>query len=508
MTDETTLNDPASQDAAELPTVQATQTKRPGFWERVTGANKTLVEPGILGKITAPILAGANPQLYNERVQTNKLVDSALAPDGTLAFMAASNPQLADELRSRAQQPMSSQEHEQFRSGILSLVGTEVKREQDTQYQLQDINNFRDSFHQLDGMFRQPTDATPGVISVDDARRRQVETLINQAQEVAKLDPARAKEMMADAKQKADSITEHAIGQLDKVEKSARIEDGDLASAHNEQITNINDIVGSLENDRDAKGVWRAPNPAIVARGMAQLGRASTLPTSGFSETAQAAAPGVGAAVGGTKGGLIEAGVGLVGKVVDKITEGKDTQALIDRLNFQKQQLVKDYATNRQQLVDKYKPYGLQFGQQPGDVVAVVAQNYKDASGKIPDKTSTPEAKAADETATYRDALTQEVRDSMAAVDSLKNAAASNVPGARSDLAAAVERAGIAHDNLAIFEDDNSKQTGQPLPQGLQGDVAAKAIQQARARRNARDITRAHSQIRSAITDSLRNFTR
>jgi hypothetical protein len=96
----------------------------------------------------------------------------------------------------------------------------------------------------------------------------------------------------------------------------------------------------------------------------------------------------------------------------------------------------------------------------------------------------------------------------MAAVDSLKNSAASNVPGARSDLAAAVERAGIAHDNLAIFEDDNSKQTGQPLPQGLQGDVAAKAIQQARARRNARDITRAHSQIRSAITDSLRNFTR
>jgi hypothetical protein len=492
-----------------LPTVQATQTKRPGFWERVTGANKTLVEPGILGKITAPILAGANPQLYNERVQTNKLVDASLAPDGSLAFLAASNPQLADELRSRAQQPMSSQEHEQFRSGILSLVGTEVKREQDTQYQLQDIQNFRDSFHQLDGMFRQPTDATPGVISVDDARRRQVETIINQAQEVAKLDPARAKEMMADAKQKADAISEHAIGQLDKVEKSARIEDGTLGSTYNGQLTNIAEVKQALNYEIDNYSVKRPINSAVVGRAMEQLGQAATLPTSGLAEAAQAVGPGLSQAVGGGKGGgLIDAATGLIGKVADKLTAKSDAQALIARLDNQAAELGKNYAINRQQIQDKYKPYGLQFGQQPGDVVAVVAQNYKDAAGKIPDKTSTPEAKAADETATYRDALTQEVRDSMAAVDSLKNSAASNVPGARSDLAAAVERAGIAHDNLAIFEDDNSKQTGQPLPQGLQGDVAAKAIQQARARRNARDITRAHSQIRAAITDSLRNFTR
>lgn len=482
----------------ELDEVEVTGVDRtPGVVKRAKRA------PGLLASGTVlPRLQGIlNPALYRERGDTSRMVESVFGEEGALARLAASNPDLATEIRQQADTPMSVGEHKKFRSGLLALVGDEVAKEQRTQYQLRDNAGFMEAFSAMDAAL--PGVKDPDRFTFEEAERRQIAIMYQQAQELALLDPDGSKALMADVRKKADSLTANVRTQMEQIRKAARIEDSALFNAARERISETDDVVASLRNDMDDKGVFRKPNEAIIGRALAALGRANSLPSSGINEAATAAGAQVNAAAGGgTKGLILDTAIGIGGMVANKIKEGDDVAQLIERLEFNKGLIQKSYTEDRARLEQRYKPIGIAFGAEPGEVYAVLDENYKRAADQFPAKGAEPK----DKPEALRNMLTDEQEAAQAALEDVKPEASANMPGARERLAAAIERLNLANDDLAIFDADQAEATGKPLP--VAGDDAGAEVVKARQRRQARSETRAQGQVRKGIMEALRGYTR
>lgn len=351
--------------------------------------------------------------------------------------------------------------------------------------------------------------ALPGIKDPDrqtfeEAERKQIGVMYQQAQEMALLDPDASKALMADVRKKADSLTSNVRTFMEKGRKRAIDEDIALFASAQEQVNETNDIIASLKHDSDERGFLKSPNEALIARAMAALGRAQNLPRPG-DDVANSGAN-IGGAVGGMKGTLIGEAAALGGKILDKVTESGDINDLVERLQFNSQLVQKGYLDNRKVLQDRYAPLGIQFGEKAGDVYAVVSDAYDKEAGKIPEAKKTPEQEDADRTTTLRTMLGDQVASAEDAESRAKPEASANMPGSRERLAAAIERAQNARDDRDLFEDD-LRQQGNPNATPL-APGAEESVKQARARRQARDTRQMHSQIRQGIMDALRGFTR
>lgn len=449
------------------------------------------------------IKAVVNPRLYRERGDTSRLVDDVFADGGALSRLAASNPTLMTEIRQQSETPMTSGEHEKFRSALLEMVGSEVEREAKTAYQVADNKSFMEAFSAMDGAI--PGIADPERDTFEEAERKQIGIMYQQAQQMALLDPDSSKALMADVRKKADALTSNVRTFMEKGRKRAIDEDTQLFASAQEQVNETNDIIASLRHDADERGVLRSPNEALIARAFNALGRAQNLPRPGeeIADTGQ----NIGSGVGGLKGTLIGEALALGGKVVDKVTESGDVRDLIDRLEFNSKLVQEGYLQNRKTLQERYAPIGIRFGEKAGDVYAVIADAYKKESDKIPAKAQTPEQAEAERTTTLRTMLADEVASAEAQESKAKPEASANMPGAGARLAAAIQRAQSARDDRDIFEDD-LRQSGSELAAPLGAADTGETIKQARSRRQARDTRQMHSQIRQGIMEALRGYTR
>jgi len=445
-----------------------------------------------------------NPSLYRERGDTSRLVDSVLGEDGALARLAQTNPDLATEIRQQSESPMTVGEHKKFRSALLNMVGDEVGREQKVKYQLQDNQSFFQAFKALDGFL--PGAGDDKVDTREEYERRAVESLYQQAQEIALIDPDRSASIMGEVRKKADALTDNVRTDMEKQRRTARAEDGALWASARERITETSDVIRSLESDLDEKGLLRKSNPALVGRAMALLGRAGDIPAAGIAEASDS----VGSAVAGsvenaTAGNVLGEAIKIGGAALDKYKETKDVRYLIDRLKFNGQLVEESYTQDRAALADRYKAVGLQFGEKPGEIYSVPNEAYKREAEKI----KAAPKKPTDDTDSLRGMLTDEVSSAQAAVDKVKPEASANVPGAAARLASAMERLTIARDDSMIFEDDQRQAGGGAAPVPVvAGDDAAQELIKARQRRAARDQQRSSGLVRKASMEALRGYTR
>jgi len=473
--------------------------RTPGIGTRVKKGKEHFAPGTFLPRVQAIL----NPGLYRERGDTTRLVEDVFAEGGALARVAATNPTLYNEIRQKSETPMSAAEHKQFRSAILEMVGSEVEREAQTGIQIADNTSFMKAFALMDGAL--PGARDPERETFEEAERKQIGVMYQQAQEMALIDPAASKELMTEVRKKADALTSNVRTFMEKGRKRAIDEDTQLFASAQEQVNETNDIVASLEHDADERGFLRSPNEALIARAFNALGRAQNLPRPGeeIADTGQ----NIGGAVGGLKGTLVGEAIALGGKILDKTTESGDVKDLIERLKFNAELVKKGYIENRKTLQDRYAPLGIEFGEKAGEVYATVADAYKKESDKIPAKSQTPEQAETERTTTLRTMLGTEVDSAEAEVAKAKPEAAANMPGARGRLAAAIARAQNATDDRDLFEDD-LRQQGHADAIPLQAGDTGEALGQARARRQARNTRQMHSQIRQGIQEALRNYTR
>jgi hypothetical protein len=488
----------------ELDEVQVSARNRnPNAQTRVRRARDTLAPGSILPRVQALL----NPALFRARGDTNALVEDVLDEDGPLGRIAATNPELVTELRQQANTPMSTKQHAQFRSALLGLVSDEVEREGKVRSQVLDNESFMESFAALDGAI--PGIRDPKRQTLEESERRQIAILFKNAQALAPLDPEASKAAMVEVRKKADLLTANVRQLMEKNRRDAQLEDRALYANADEQVQEADDIIKSLRDDMDEKGLLREPHPAIVARAFAALGRAGDLPSSGINESAEA----VGAQLGGLAskegdGNMIQTAVQLAGKGLEKLKQGKDVDYLIKRLEFNKALVLEGYKNNRQQLLARFSPLGIELGEKPGEAYAVVHDAYEEQAGKIPSKASTPESEEADRTDSLRTMLDSELSAADELVKKVKPDAAANMPGAAQKLLNAISRQQTAQDDLAIFEDDLRIGAGRDMPPLASGGDAAAAIQVARARRQNRTDAATRSQVRQGIMESLRSRTR
>ncbi len=450
-----------------------------------------------------------SPALFRERGDTNSLVEDVLAEDGPLGRIAATNPELVTEIRQQANTPMSTKEHAKFRSALLGIVGDEVEREGKVRSQLLDNQSFMEAFSALDGFIPGITD--PKRQTLEESERRQVAILFEKAQQLAPLDPEASKAVMAEARKKADTLTANVRQFMEKNRLRAQLEDGALYANADEQVQEADDIIKSLRDDMDEKGMLREPHPAIIARAFAALGRAGDLPASGINESAEA----VGAQLGGLAskegdGNMIQTAVQLAGKGLEKLKQGKDVEYLIKRLEFNKGLVQQGYIKNREQLLARYEPLGIALGEKPGEAYAVVHDAYKAEADKIPTKAQTPAEQEEDRVSSLRTMLDGELGKADEEVKNTQPDAAANLPGAASRLAKALARQANARDDVALFEDDLRQQRGGELPvmKGVEPGMVEESIKGARMRRQARTEQSTRSAVRQGIMESLRSRTR
>lgn len=478
----------------------------PGAGKRVSRAREVLSPGTVLPRVQALL----NPRLYRERADTNNLLQEVFAEGGALARLAVSSPELASELRNQAESPMTSDQHQQFRSVLLGMVAQEAAHESAVQRTIADNEGFMQAFAVMDSAI--PGIRDPKRTTIEEKEREQIALLYQQAQQMALLDPEGSKAMMSEVRKKADMLTANVRQFMEQRRKAAIIEDSALWSGKQERLNEIADVVQLLQHDRDESGKFKKPNEAIIGRALAALGRASSLPDSGYSQAAAATAPALGAlAGGGTRGAVVDAAVGVVGMVADKITDSREVDSLIERLQYNASLIEQGYATDRQRLFERYAPAGIEFGAEPGEAYAVIDDAYKAQASKIPEPGSDAAKEQEDRNETLRLVLTDELDSADEAVAQLAPEASANVPGAAARLAAAIERQKIARDDLAIFEDDSRQAAGVELEsvEGIEDAPAAqKAIEQARARRQQRQGAAMQSQIRRGIQEALRGHTR
>lgn len=468
--------------------------RRPGVVKRAERAPGHFATGTVLPRLQGIL----NPGLYRERGDTTRLVDSVLGEDGALARLAATNPDLATEIRQQADSPMTRAEHQKFRSSLLGMVGDEVKREQQTQYQLKDNQGFYQAFRQLDGFI--PGIGNKEVDTREEYERRQIDTLYQQAQEAALLDPAHSAALMGEVRKKADALTDGIRTDIEKQRRVARAEDSSLWATAREKLSETTDVVAALRDDLAKKGIRREPNAALMNRALTLLGRAGDFPTAGIVDDAAGAVANV-IPDESTAGNIAGEAIALATKGLKKGLESSDVAYLIDRLQFNAQQVAESYKQDRGALATKYKAAGLQFGEQPGEIYAVPNEAYEREAAKI----QAAEKKPTDTTDSLRGMLSEEVESATAAVEKLKPEAAANVPGAAARLAAAQERLTTARDDHAIFEADQPQAGGVPV---LATDDAATELTKARKRRAVREQARDTGLVRKAITQTLRGYTR
>lgn len=475
----------------------------------VTGANRNPNAakrferaPGhFAGGTLLPRIQGLlNPGLFRERGDTNRLVDSVLGEDGALARLAATNPDLATEIRQQADTPMSSAEHEKFRSTLLTMAGDEVARNQKIQYQLGDNKSFFEAFKTLDGFLPGIGDAK--VDTREEYERRQIETLYKQAQEVALLDPDHSATLMGEVRKKADALTDGVRTDMEKLRRVARAEDSSLWATQREKLSETSDVIAALQDDLDKKGLRRPPSPELIARASALLGRAGDFPSAGVADAA-ADATSLIPEKAGDSGNLLGEAVALAGKITDKALQSDDVKYLIQRLQFNSQQVAASYVQDRAALADKYKASGLQFGEKPGEVYSVPNEAYTRAAEKI----KPAPKKGTDDVDSLRGMLTDEVSNAQAAADKVAPEASANVPGAAARHQSALARLQIAKDDAAIFEDDQVQASGK-APPVARGDDAAMELQKARQRRAVRQQQQNSGLVRKATMEALRGYTR
>lgn len=485
----------------ELEEVAVTGVDRnPGAVKRVKRAPGHFATGTLLPRIQGLL----NPGLFRERGDTNRLVESVLGEDGALSRLAATNPDLATEIRQQANTPMSSAEHEKFRSSLLGMVSSEVERNQKTQYQLRDNQGFFEAFKMLDGFL--PGSGNDEIDTREEYERRAIETLYKQAQEVALIDPDHSAALMGEVRKKADALTDNVRTALDKRRRVAEAEDSALWSTAREKLSETSDVVAALQDDLDKKGLRRDPNDALMARALALLGRAGDFPSAGVEDAASDATALI-PAKAGEAGNIAGEVIKLASKATDKVLQADDVRYLIQRLQFNAQQVQASYIQDRAALADKYKASGLKFGEKPGEIYAVPNELYQREADKI----KAAPKKATDDVDSLRGMLTDEEESAQAAVDKVKPEASANVPGASRRLTAALERLQLAKDDRAIFEDDQRQAAataGGRAAEIVQADDASEEIKKARQRRALRQQQQSATQTHQATMKALRGYTR
>lgn len=502
-----------ADDLQELAAVDVTARDRnPGALSRVRRARETFAPGTLLPHVQALL----RPGLFRERADTNSLLDSVFADDGALAALGAENPDLVAALRDQAGTPMSPGQHEKLRSVILGLVGDQVEKEGQIRAQVADNQAFMQAFSVLDGAIPGITD--PKRNTLEESERRQVQVLFNQAQELALIDPDASKAIMTEVRKKADNLTANVRQHIEQQRKRAELEDIELFSSSDNALQLLNDASAdyarAVASDKDIPDF-------VVEKMIKAYGAASAVAAPNLTDAAAAAISG--AASGGVEGSggkgalqgtLVGAAVGAVvtgvAGTVEYFKDKKKVKQLAEYLETSKAQIRQNYAANRGKLQERYAPLGIQFGEQQGEVYAVVNDAYKAEAGKIPSKASTPESEQADRTEALRTMLESEQASADAAVEKYRPDAAANLPGAAQKLAAALARKQTAEDDLAIFEDDLRQAAGKDLTDipGVEVADAEKAISLARARRKNRSDAATRASIRNGIMESLRSHTR
>lgn len=498
------------QELEELAAVDVSARNRsPGAATRFSRGKDVLAPGSFLPRVQSLL----NPRLFRERGDTNALVRDAFAEGGPLAALAESNPAMVAEIRQQADTPMQPQEHKQFRSALLGLIGGEVEREGKIRAQIMDNEGFMAAFSALDSAI--PGIKDPNRHTFEESERRQIAILYDQAQRLALLDPDASKAAMVEVRKKADLLTGNVRQLMGQTRKRATLEDTELYNASDNALQMLRDASQELVAALEAGSV---PD-FVLDKALTAYGAASAVAAPNLSDAASAAVSG--AASGGVEGarsGLRSLGIGLlVGAAVEGVQAGTEffrgkakTQALVKHLENAKAQVEQNYAANRQKLQERYAPLGIELGEQPGEVYAVLDEAYSTEAEKIPAAMLDKQGEQTDRTRSLRVMLDDELAAADDAVERLRPDAAANIPGAAARLASAITRQQTAQDDLAIFEDDLRQAAGVEMSSipGIDVEQAGSAIEQARRRRQIRSDTATRSQIRTGIMEALRGHTR
>lgn len=487
-----------AEEMGELPeaTVAGVQ-RNPGILKRMARAPMHLASGTFLPRLQGIL----NPSLYMERGDTSRLMDDIFTEGGALERLAAANPALAQEIRQQSETPMSVGEHRRFRSAILGMVEEEVARESKIQYRLADNANFMEAFRAMDAAI--PGARDPERFTFEEAERRQVDILFRQAQEMATIDPDGSAAIMAEARKKADSLTSSVRTQMEQIRKAARVEDSALAVNTRNASQLVGDALQELRSAIAEKGVSDVPDH-VLQRAMQAYGTAGQVALTNVGDVVASGALGAaGGLAGGPAGALVSGAVAAAGGIRE-FFKGKEKVLDLERsLAGMQEQFAANYQANRAALQERYKAQGLAFGEQPGEVYAVLDEAYKAASDKIPAKVPTEAEREADKESTLRQMLTDERDNAEAAMKRQEPEASANMPGASRRLAEARERQQRAQDDLAIFEADTMERSGGQVPEN-----AAAAITEARARRQSREQAATAARARAATAEALRSYTR
>jgi len=501
-----------ADESMELPEVAVQGRNRfPGPVRRVSRAKETFSPGTFLPRVQALL----NPGLYRERADTNNLVEGIFTEEGALGRLAATSPELVAEIRQQAESPMTRGEHKQFRAALLEMVGQEAAHESKVRATVADNAAFMEAFAAMDAAL--PGIKDPNRFTLEEAERRQIGIMFEQAQELALIDPDASRALMSEVRKKADGLTANARQYFEQLRKRAAAEDVALYSNTDNTIQLLRDAHQDLTRAIDS---GKTVPEFVLQKALNAYGAAGSMQ---LTSLGQVGAHAVGEAIGGGLGGMTAGGlggvaigaaagaaIGLGEGLVAHFKDKKNVRLLADALVSAQEQAAANYQSNRAKIMERYKPVGIEFGAQQGEVYAVVDEAYKAASSSIPESARQAGKEGEEQRETLRMMLEDQLTAANLAVSELEPEASANVPGAAQRLASAIERRQMAVDDLAIFEDDLRQQAGVDFAsiEGLDPAAAEKAIKEARARRQNRQAAAMQAEIRRGIRESLRSHTR
>lgn len=490
--------------------VQPKRERNPGLFERVRRSGE-LAGSSVL----RPLQAALNPSLFRERTDTDALMRTAFGEGGQLEELRQSDPELYQALQDASDSPMQATEHRKFRSAILDMIEGEVRRKQEIDATLADNGGYMRVLSLMDQAIPGMND--PDLKTFEEGERETIQADFERAQTLAQAgDAAGSKAIMTEVKKRGDLLTANIRQRMEQDRKRATIDDATLYQTSDNAAQALRDASQDLDraiakNEKDG-----TPIPDFVLqKALSAYGAAGSLQQVTPGQAAAAAAGGAitgggAGAAGGLPGILIGAGVGAAGVGISELRDyfksKKNITALSQQLRDSQMQVASNYAANRQKLAERYAPLGIKFGEQQGEVYAVLADAYKAEADKIPTAAPrTAEETNADRVESHRTRLTKEAEKAKAALEAARPDAAANLPNADRKLADANARAIQAQDDLLLFEDELAR--GGNVAEVASGDQLQN-IRDARQRRKARaDALRARDR-QEGMVESLRSRLR
>ncbi len=297
------------------------------------------------------------PRLLAERERTNQAVSALFADESALSRFA---PETVDEIRWQASQPMSRQQHREFRSGLASVAQAQLE----WQWQRDAAHDYTMSVANMFGAFSQ---VLPGT-GIDAARQQGLARQLQAAQRMSALDPERAVQMAESVRVELDEMMDEARALRAEDRRRYQNEMDDLRQVHREQRNILERAVSPLVSE----AARQSDDPAWANRKADKWLAASVMDAMGAQ--------------------IVQNEQGRLGLSFDGVGWKNDPSMVPDLTNAQLLQLAADHletldmqaARDTSAMIEMLREHGFGFdANDPTRVEDIISTSYRAASDDI-----------------------------------------------------------------------------------------------------------------------------